>query len=295
MTVEGHAPEPGERLVTHEELVTNDYFSTVGLRLLAGRYFNSADERRGGLATIINETMARRFFGNTKNALGKRWSYDDTINEHAFTIVGVVQDARYLDLRESTPNMAYHPMVAFPDEAVSSLEMRTAGDPAALVATVERAIRESVPELPVVDILPFSQRVARAATAERLVAQLTRAFSMLAVILAAVGLYGTLSYAVSRRTGELGLRMALGADRTSVLRLVMREAMVLVGLGAGIGVPLAFLAGRALKGLLFGVAPLDPLIYASGVLILMGISLTAAYVPAHRAASIDPMAAVREG
>lgn len=191
--------------------------------------------------------------------------------------------------------MAYHPMTATPDQVVSSVEMRTTGDPGSMVTSVQRALRESVPELPVVELVPLAERVSRAATAERLISQLTRVFSALALVLAAVGLYGTLSYAVSRRTGELGLRMALGADKAMVLRLVMREAVTLVAIGALIGLPLAFAAGRALRGLLFGVTHLDPVIYASGVLILTAVALMAAYLPAGRAASIDPMTAVREG
>jgi predicted permease len=293
MVLEGYTARRGEQLIMSEELVTSDYIKTVGLRLLAGRDFTRADESRDSKATIVNLSAARRFFGSPQNAIGRRWAYDN-INQDAFTIVGVVEDAKYLELREKTPNMAYHPFAAFLEQAPAGLELRTAGDPGALIPTVQRALKESIPEVPVVEIMPFKERVARAASAERLVANLTNGFGVLALLLAAVGLYGTLSYAVSRRTGELGLRMALGADRRTVVRLVMREAVLLVIVGAAVGLPLAFFAARGLKTLLYDVAPLEPVIYATGILVLAAISLTAAYLPARRAAAIDPMAAVRE-
>jgi predicted permease len=294
MEVEGYTTRSGETLMTNEEVISDRYFETVGLTIVQGRGFGLEDRSEEARTSIINQTMAKRFFPNG-DAIGKRWNYGGAITkENSWTIVGVVQDARYNDLRGPLPNMVYRLTAASPDDTVSNMEMRTAVPPAQLIATVRTVLAEAEPSLPVYDIVPLDERLDRGLTSDRLVANLTSAFGGIALLLACLGLYGTISYGVARRVRELGVRMALGADRSNVLWLVIREAMVLIGAGAIIGIPLAYLAGRSVDSLLFGVGPLDVVAYATAAGLLMAVGGFAAFLPAHRASRIDPMAALRD-
>ncbi len=292
LAVEGHTAAPGEQLLTNEEVVTADYFSTVGLRLVEGRTWNPDDARPDGRSTIINESMARRFFPNG-GAVGKRWTYGDPIAADSPLIVGVVEDAKYMDVRGTAPNMIYRLAAASPGDVLGNLEIRTAGAPILVANTIRQALTEVEPALPVYDVVPLDQRVNRGLINDRLIANLTSAFGLVALLLACLGLYGTISYNVARRIAELGLRMALGADRKNVLWLVIREAIVLVAIGAVLGLPLAFAAGRSLVSMLHGVDPVDPRSYAQATVLLLFVAGLAAYVPAYRASRIDPMVALR--
>jgi ABC-type antimicrobial peptide transport system permease subunit len=236
--------------------------------------------------------MARRFFP-AGGAVGKRWTSEDGIQPDSPVIVGIVQDAKYVDMRGATPNMVYRLAGSTPVDVLGNLEIRTAGAPSALAPTVREALYELEPALPVFDIVPLDQRVNRGLTNDRLIASLTSAFGIVALLLACLGLYGTISYGVARRVSELGLRMALGADRATVAWLVVREAFVLVGTGAALGLPLAFVAGRSILSMLHGVGPVDPASYLQATLLLVVVAGVAAYLPAHRASRIDPMVALR--
>ena len=292
LTVEGYTAAPNERLMTNEEFVSADYFATVGLAIVEGRGFTPADARPGGRSTIINQTMARRFFPNA-SAIGRHWTTDDVLQPDAPVIVGVVEDAKYNDVRDTTPNMVYRVTGAAPAETLGNLEVRASGEPSALAPAIRDALAELEPALPVFDLVPLDLRVSRGLTNDRLIANLTTAFGLVALLLACLGLYGTISYGVSRRIAELGLRMALGADRATVAWLVVREALTLVAIGTALGLPLAFVAGRSILSLLHGVDAIDPISYSQATLLLVLVAGTAAYLPAHRASRIDPMAALR--
>jgi predicted permease len=292
MVVEGYMPKPDENPITDEEYVTVDYFETVGLALIEGRRFAPEDNRPGNGSTIINQSMAKRFFP-AGSAVGKRWTDQNVLQPDSPVIVGVVQDAKYMDVRGPTPNMVYKPAGAVPLDILGNLEIRTAGAPDALAQTVRQALAEAEPSLPVFDLVPLDQRVNRGLTNDRLIANLTSAFGVVALLLACLGLYGTISYGVSCRISELGVRMALGADRVSVAWLVIREAIILVCVGAALGLPLAFVAGRSVLSLLHGVDPVDPASYAQAAVLLAIVAGIAAYLPAHRASRIDPMVALR--
>jgi putative ABC transport system permease protein len=289
--VEGYTPREGERLRTNEETVTQRYFETVGLRILQGRNFVAADRVPASRATIVNQTMARRFFGKG-DPIGRRWNYGDAFDDKAFVIVGVVEDAKYRDVKETTPNMAYRLYVDGAGDMLTDLEVRTAGAPDALVPTLRQALVEAEPQLPVIDILPLSDRVARNVSQDTVVAQLTSVFGAVALLLACLGLYGTVSYGVTQRVAELGLRLALGAERSTVMWMVIREAMVVVAIGGLVGLPLTYLVGRSLGTLLYEIPPVDPWAYAAGASILVAVAMIAAYLPAHRASRIEPMAAI---
>ena len=290
LSVEGHTPQPGDFFLTNEEAVTEKYFETVGLEIVEGRGFRPEDRAAEARATIINQTMAKRFFPN--GALGKRWDYGD-IGPKSFTIVGVVQDARYTSVRGAVPNMIYSLSAAVPDIVMSNLEVRSSVAPSQLVPTVRKVLADAEPGLPVYDIIPMEERLSRGLSNDRLVSNLTAIFGGIALLLACLGLYGTISYGVTRRVRELGLRMALGADRRNVLWLVIREAMLLVAIGAGLGLPLAYAAGRSVNTLLYGVAPVDVGPYTIAAVMLAIVGGIAAFLPAHRASRIDPMVALR--
>ena len=295
-SIEGYTPRAGERMSTNEEIVTEDYFSTVGLRIVRGRPFGPADRSKQSRATLINETMARRFFPG-QDPIGKRWSYDvNGVNTpEAFVIVGVVEDAKYRDLKSAIPTMTYHLSGPSEDGILGDLEVRTAGSPEALVATLRQVLAEAAPRLPVYDILPMEQRVARLLSQDTVVAQLTSVFSGISLLLACLGLYGTISYGVNQRVAELGLRIALGANRRQVLWLVMREALVLVAIGSAVGFSFAYLAARSLGSLLHGIGPVDAIAYGAGGALLLSVGLIAAYLPAFRASRIEPMRALAGG
>lgn len=292
LAVEGHTAGPDEVLITNEEIVTADYFATVGLELVEGRFWTPDDARAGSRSTIVNQSMARRFFAEGE-AVGKRWTYGEPIAPDSPVIVGVIEDAKYFDVRGTTPNMIYRLSATTPIDVLGNLEIRTAGAPAAVADTIRRALAEVEPALPVFDVVPLDQRLNRGLTNDRLIANLTSAFGLVALLLACLGLYGTISYGVRRRIPELGVRMALGADRKNVLWLVTREAITLVGVGAVLGLPLAFAAGRSLVPFLYGVDPVDPVAYTQATTLLLAVAGLAACAPAYRASRIDPMVALR--
>jgi predicted permease len=291
LSVEGHTPGRDERLRTNEETVTDRYFETMGLKILDGRAFRAEDRAPGTRNTLVNATMARRFFPGG-SAVGKRWDYGGTIGKDSQVIVGVVEDARYVELKTAPPNMAYMLADTSPDDVLSDIEVRTAGAPGTLAQTVRETLTRVEPRLPIVEVVPLEDRLARGVIQDRMVARLTVMFGGLALVLACLGLYGTISYGISRRVGELGLRMALGADRGTVLWMVLREALSLVVVGALIGLPLAFAAGRSMQALLFEVGAADPVSFGVGAAVLLVVAAVAAYLPAYRASRIEPMVAL---
>jgi predicted permease len=291
-SVEGYTPTQDEQMTTLKEWVTSDYFRTVGLAITQGRGFGPEDSPNSRPVSVINETMARRYFGN-QNPIGKRLSFGNSnVERDGFEIVGVVEDARYNDVRAELLNMAYL-LVMQTERFVENVAVRVADDPMALANAVRNALRESEPRLAVGTIETLDTRVARSIGVDRLLAWLTMAFAAAALGLVCLGLSGTISYAVRRRTAELGIRMALGADRVAVQWLIVREALLLVLLGGAIGLPLAFLAARAIGGLLYATAPSDPVAYGTAVGVLVVVSAFAAYLPARRASRLDPMIALR--
>jgi predicted lysophospholipase L1 biosynthesis ABC-type transport system permease subunit len=253
--------------------------------------FGPEDHTPGNRNTIVNETIARRFFKNG-DAIGRRWNWGGPIGPDAFVIVGVVEDAKYVELRTAPPNMVYQLAAPQDDQILSDLEIRTTSSPAAMAATVRQVLAESEPRLPALDVMPLGARMAQRISQDALIARLTSIFSAIALFLACLGLYGTISYGINRRVPEIGLRMALGADRQSVLRMILRESILLVVIGAALGVPLAYSAGRSLRTMLFEIPPLDPIAYGTGALLLVAVSLLAAFLPARRAARIEPMVAL---
>jgi predicted permease len=273
------------------------YFETIGTLLLQGRTIDERDTPTGRHVAVISETFARRFFPN-ENPIGQQFGTGDASHSGDYEIVGIVEDAKYQDTRSPAYATFFLPLLQTPSGEqlrgwVSAIELHVAGKPENLESAVRKALADVDPNLTVLDMVSFGEQVARNFNQERLIARLAELFGILALVLACVGLYGVTAYAVARRTNEIGIRMALGADRRNVLSLVLRSALVQLGLGLAIGIPVALAGGRMLAGQLYGIKNYDPLILGLAVMVLIGCALLAASVPARRAASLDPLVALR--
>ena len=288
INVPGYAPGPRENMHVDENFVDAGYFATVGMKLVEGRGLESRDTEKALKVAVINETMARRYFGS-QSPIGRSYGYGGV----QFQIVGVVRDAKLRGPRAAVRPIAYRPIRQEVDYA-RSLEVRTQADPRAVAAEVRKALVEVAPNLPIQDVATISERVNRLVAQERLIAEVAALFGLLALLLACIGLYGLTSYGVARRTAEMGIRMALGATRASLVWLVLREALALVAIGFAVGIPLLFAAGRLVAGLLFGVSPTDPPTVAATALLMLCIATLAAYLPARRASRVDPTVALRQ-
>jgi predicted permease len=293
VTVPGYAAGPDEDLTTHYIDVGPRFFETMKMPILAGRDFGPQ-----GKGVVINQTMARYFFGN-QNPVGKRFYEGLKPNEPISKqqeaksqreIIGVVKDARYSDMREQPPRTFYR---QWPPLGNVTFQLRTVGENLAHVATIHRLVREIDPRLQVVDLRSMDDVVNDDLVKERFTAQLASAFSLFALLLACIGLYGVMSYTVARRTYEIGIRMALGAQRRDVVSLVLRETMLLVVIGVFIGLSAALATTRLIASLLYGLTPNDPLTIALAGLLLMTVTALAGYLPARRASRVDPMAPLR--
>jgi predicted permease len=289
--IDGYTPARDEQMVTLKDWVTPDYFRTVGLAIAQGRGFGPEDSANSRRVSVVSEALAKRYFPN-QNPIGKRWGTSSNFDLNGFEIVGVVEDARYNDVRAESLNMVYTPATQA-ERYLDRVQVRVGGNPTAFTNAVRSALGESEPRLAVGVIDTLDNRIARSIGVERLLGWLTTAFGVAALGLACLGLYGTISYAVRRRTAELGLRIALGADRLAVQWLIVREALLVVLAGGAVGLPFAFLAARAVEGLLYATAPSDAGAYAMAAGLLVVVSLFAAYIPAWRASRLDPMVALR--
>src|SRR5712672_3449381 len=273
------------------------YFETIGTRLLRGRVIEERD-RPGGLnVAVINEMFARRFFPN-EDPIGQHFGMTDVSHSGDYEIVGIVEDAKYQDTRGPAYATFFLPLLQTPPGEsfrawVGAIELHVAGRPENIESAVRKALADADPDLPVLNMMSFDEQVAHNFNQERLIARLTELFGALALILACVGLYGVTAYGVARRTNEIGIRMALGADRRNVLGLVLRAALAQLGLGLAMGIPAALAGGRVLAGQLYGVKSHDPMILGLAAVILAACAVLAGLVPAMRAASIDPMKALR--
>jgi putative ABC transport system permease protein len=270
---------------------TNGYLQAIGARLLEGRFFNDYDGPNSQPAVIINQTFAKAFW-TTGSPIGKRVQVGDE-KEPWRTIVGVVAD-----IRERGLLLSMKPAVYLSDYQVHNpdsdyLAIRTAGDPLALANALRQAIWSVDPEQPVSGVGTMRELMERETSSRREAMILLSAFAGLALLLAALGIYGVLSYAVTQRTQEMGIRIALGAERARLIRMIVRQGLGVAGIGVVIGVAAALALTRALAGLLYGVAANDPLTFAAMPLFVILIAALACYIPARRAAALDPLAALR--
>ena len=271
--------------------VSPTFFATIGVPVQRGRGFTDHDDTNAPKVAIINEASARKLFPDG-NVLGRRigGSFEKS-NE--FEIVGVVRDTKYSSVRDPGPPTMYRCVLQGPARSLNVV-LRTAGDPLAMTETVRAAMREVDPTLPIQRFTSQTEQISLRFAQERLFATAYTAFGALALVLACIGLFGLMSYNVARRTNEIGIRMALGAQRGTVVRMVMGESMLLVGIGAALGLAGALWAGRFVKTVLYGLSANDPLTIAAAVALIAVVSALAGYLPARRASNVDPMEALRQ-
>jgi putative ABC transport system permease protein len=288
---------PGQRVEVPVDSISANYFQVMGTPIIKGRAFSEQDTENTPRAVIINETMARRFFSDV-DPIGQRIKYgasNSPEDESPWrTIVGVVADTRRTGFESEVRPETYLPMAQEPPGRLT-LVVRAAGnaDPAGLAAPVRSAVQAIDPEQPVYDIKTMSQWVSEIIAQRRLNMILLGTFALVALLLAAVGIYGVMSYAVTQRTHEIGIRMALGAQRRDVLKMILGQGMALTLIGIGIGLVGAFALTRLMTSLLFGVSAVDPLTFVAVSALLTLVSLLACFIPARRAMKVDPMVALR--
>jgi predicted permease len=292
LRIEGRPPVPDEQvpMVQYSE-VSPDYFRTLGMQLRAGRAFTEQDDDKALPVAIINETMARRYFPG-EDPIGKRLLGPSP--EPTRTIVGVLGDVKRFGLEAEVLPEFYYP---YPQTKTAPggipLVVRTASDPLDLVAAVRRQIFALGVEQPIRDVMTMEQLLARSIAARRFQMLLFGIFAAVALALAAVGVYGVISYSVNRRTHEIGIRMALGAEQRDVLMLVIRQSMTLVVIGVSIGLAASLALTRLMSSFLFNIGPTDPITFVVIILLLVGVALVACYLPARRASRVDPLVALK--
>lgn len=303
-------PEPNPREDTGAgwARVMPGFFETIGAKIVLGRPLTEDDTANTINVAVVNEAFAKRFFKG-QNPIGQHFGIDRVKYASTYEIVGVVKDIRYMtyDYKDSVRPMFWvsetQTVSSYDDPIFSDGEryshflynivLWAPGDPPGMEQKVRKAIASVDPTLVVNDVTAYSKVVSADFQQENMIATLTTLFGLLGLVLAAVGLYGVLAYSVEQRTNEIGLRMALGADRGHVVRMVLRGAFLQVGIGLGIGIPLAVLAGKLMKDQLFGVRPWDPVMLAAATILLALAALVASLVPARRAAGVEPMIALR--
>jgi len=294
--VEGQpAPAPGSQpYIVGKKVVAGDYFSAIGLPLLKGRYFNGRDAETALRVVIVSQSLAHHFWPH-EDPVGKRLK-PGFQNDPWYTIVGVVGDAKQDNLGAPPMPAMYLPYAQSPAEFLMediTLVVRTALPPLSLVDSARHAVESVDPDLPVFEVATMEQLVYRSASAPRFNTVLLGVFAALALVLAAIGIYGVMSYAVTRRTHEIGVRMALGARARDVLGQVIAQGMRRALTGIVLGLAGALALTRFLSSLLYGVRPADPATFLAVSLLLLAVSLLACYIPARRAATVDPMIALR--
>lgn len=290
-------PENTEDVLNN--VIGTQYLKVVGIPLVAGRDFTAQDTANSPHVAIVNETLAHRFFPN-QLALGHRFCICDPVRDRGkpfdIEIVGVVRDAKYVGIGEQPSMAAYFPYTQH-NQYFGNFSVRSTESLAALIPAVRRAIAEASPNIAVAQVTPLADQVQGSIATQRLIGMLSAFFAGLAVFLAAIGVYGLVSYAVARRTGEIGIRLALGAGTRAMLWLVLRESMMLVGLGLALGVPVALATVHSLaaflKTQLFQVNALDPLAFVIAISVICLMTMFAALLPARRACKVDPMTALR--
>lgn len=274
--------------------VDPNYFSTLGIPIIAGRAFSTQDVAPTDYA-VVNESFAKEYFPG-RNPLGQRFglvSDSESVTPRT-EVIGVIPDRKYRDLRETPPPQAYFPYLAVSNVRGMTVYVRTKADPRQFEDALRERMHQFDPRVPVVDLQTVNQQIAFSLRTERLVASLSTVFGGLATLLAVIGLYGVMAYVVTRRTREMGIRIALGAMRGRVMALIMREALLLIGIGLGAGTLLALLLMQFVRSQLFGLSPHDPGILVASALILAFAAGIAGLIPALRASRVDPVTALRQ-
>jgi predicted permease len=292
ITIEGYRAKPGEDMGPHFNSVSSGYFDAMGIRILAGRPFSLKDVTNSPRVAVVNESFAKRYFGSA-SAVGHKFGMGtDPGTPTNVEIVGVVNDTRYESLRQEIPRQVF---VCATQTPVSGMVVyvRTEREPDSAFRSIRAAVREIEPNLPITNLKTLERQMEESLITERMIATLSSIFGVLATVLAIIGLYGVMAYMVTRRSREIGIRMALGALSGNVVWLVMREVLVLVAAGIAVGLPASYFLTRLVQSQLYGIEPNDFGSVAAATLLLAAVAMLAGYVPARRAASYDPARVLR--
>jgi predicted permease len=291
VTIEGYQAQENEDMHIARNWIGPDYFATMGIPLISGREFALSDTTAGPKVAIINETMARRYFAN-RNPVGSRFGFGWGVRPD-IEIVGVVKESKHRTARDQARPFLYIPYVQQADPGAITFYLRTEQDLASITPSLRREVNRRDGNIPIFDLKTLQQQADESMFVDRSLAALSVCFGLLAAGLAAIGLYGVMAYSITRRIREIGIRIALGATQVSVAWLILREVILLALAGLLAGVPLAFALGRAAESLLFEVKASDPLVFFAAILLLGSVVLLGGYLPARRAAKVDPMVALR--
>jgi predicted permease len=304
--IEGQAPPPPDSDVNSASWVrvSAGYFDALGIKIIRGRPISDQDSPASQRVAVVNQAFAKKFFKDG-SAVGKHFGDLSMKYDGEFEIVGVTEDTQYREPTHKIPPMFFLPaaqsvayddprFVTFEDRShyLNAIEMKTLGKLPGLEPQVRRALGDINPDLAVIDFMTFAAQVDSNFSQQAMIAKLTSLFGFLALILASIGLYGVTAYSVERRTNEIGIRMALGASRLHVLKLVLRGALLQMAVALAIGIPVTIAAGRAMAAQLFGVKPYDPRILLLTAAALVVAAFLAAVIPARRAATLNPIRAL---
>jgi predicted permease len=290
--IEGRERKEGEDWNPQTAAVAPGFMDTVGFKVVAGRDFAATDAEGAPKVVLVNEAFARFFFGDA-SPVGRRMGWGRPTDAFELEIVGLVKDAKINNMRDDVPRMVYVPLAQQDRVSGFAFYVRTNLPEAAVIPAVRQATARLDPQIPIYDLKTMEAEISESLFVERMVAVLSAAFGLLATLLAAVGLYGVMSYSVARRTREIGIRLALGAPRERVLAMVLSEVGVLGAWGLGLGLPMALALSRLLSAQLFGLPPHDPLTLLAATVLLACVTLLAGLLPARRAMRVDPMRALR--
>jgi predicted permease len=290
--VEGYEAKEDEDMNPNFNNVAPGFFATMGIPLLSGRDFTDSDVLDAPKVAVVNEAFARYFYGK-ESPIGRRFGMGRRADGFPFTIVGLVRDSKAASLREKPIRFVYVPYTQDKEIGQMTFYARSAIDPAVLGGQVRKLVRQADAGLPVTDLKTMQATIRESLFVDRMVASLSAGFGFLATLLAAIGLYGVMSYAVALRTREIGIRVALGAERRTVLLMVLKEVAVLALIGVAIGLPSGYGLGRLVESQLFGITARDPLTFALATATLLVSALLAGYFPAARATRVDPLVALR--
>lgn len=295
IVVSGFTGDQDSDPVVEDMLIGPKYAQTLGIPLLRGREIEIRDTASGPRVAVVNQTFVEKYFKD-QNPIGRTFTFDDeTDNGAPLQIVGVIGDVKSADTRKPATPAVFRPILQIQDQAAYTvnIQIRTYGDPAAVTGQVRQMINQIDDKLPVYGVTTMHEQIAERHNQDRLSATLVSFFGALALILACIGLYGVMAHGVARRTNEIGIRMALGAKGGNIAWMVLRETLVLVGVGLAIGVPAALLSTRLIATQLFGLSPTDPLTLVAAAVVLTVVALLAGYIPARRASRVDPLTALR--
>lgn len=313
ISLEGYTPAPKENMVSMLNRISGQYFETAGISIVAGRPITAADTASSMKVAVVNETIAKKYFPHG-DAIGRKVTIGIDSVEGPWEIVGIARDTRALNPRNTDPiRMTYIPLAQISlfdpedpsklapgavreengDRYADTILLRTRGDPEKTEADLRAAVAAVNPNLPLVRITTIHDQLTGLIANDELISTLTSLFSLLALLLAAIGLYGVMSYNVVQRTTEIGVRLALGAQARSVLWMILRESLVLLAIGFAVGLPLALVGARSIKDQLFGMSATDPLTFVSAMVVIGGMTVLATWLPARRAAGVDPLVALR--